>query len=141
MASLAALRHACDRLVTELDGFACVLSRVIGDVLVIVAEDSTRRAGRLGRGYLLSDYPQTVQVVEERAAVALSLDDPAAHPTETAVLHELGFESLLMLPFELGGEVWGLVELYGEQGRRFGADDTARAAALLRELEGELAAP
>jgi hypothetical protein len=51
-------RHAS--FVEVVDGIACAISRVVGDVLIQVAEHS--RDGRtlvLGHGYLISDFPLT----------------------------------------------------------------------------------
>ncbi|HSP71682.1 MAG TPA: GAF domain-containing protein [Gaiellaceae bacterium] len=124
------LRGICDRLVAELDGGGCLLSRRIGDVLILVAEDAKLRSTRIGRGYLVSDFPTTRRVLEERVAVTLAVDDEDADPAEVAILHELGFWSLLMLPFEVAGEVWGLLEVYGERGRHFDEADAARACTL-----------
>ncbi|MGZ4353081.1 MAG: GAF domain-containing protein [Gaiellaceae bacterium] len=114
----------------ELDADGCLLSRLIGDVLILVAEDAKLRSTRIGRGYMVSDFPATRRVLHERIAVALTVDDEGADPAEVAILHELGFWSLLMLPLEAGGEVWGLIEVYGGPGHQFGDDDAARAVAL-----------
>lgn len=124
------LRGICDRLVTELDADGCLLSRLIGDVLILVAEDAKLRSTRIGRGYMVSDFPTTRRVLEERVAVTLTVDDQNADPAEVAILHELGFWSLLMLPLEAGGEVWGLLEVYGGPGHVFSPDDAARARTL-----------
>ncbi|HEY6030146.1 MAG TPA: GAF domain-containing protein [Gaiellaceae bacterium] len=124
------LREMCDRLVGELDAAGCLLSRVIGDVLVLVAEDEKLRATRIGRGYMISDFPATKRVLDERVAAVITVDDKDADPAEVAILHELGFWSLLMLPLEAGGEVWGLIEIYGSPGRLFSPDDAARAREL-----------
>ncbi len=114
----------------ELDAGGCLLSRLIGDVLILVAEDSQLRGTRIGRGYMVSDFPTTQRVLDERVAVTLTVDDEDADPAEVAILHELGFWSLLMLPLEAGGEVWGLIEVYGGPGHLFSLDDAARARAL-----------
>jgi transcriptional regulator with GAF, ATPase, and Fis domain len=124
------LRELCDRLVSELDAAGCLLSRVVGDVLILVAEDEKLRETRIGRGYMISDFPATKRVLDERVAVVITVDDADADPAEVAILHELGFWSLLMLPLEAGGEVWGLIEVYGGPGRRFGEDEATRARAL-----------
>ena len=114
------LRATCRELVDLVGADACVLSRVIGELLIEVAYHST--AGQnlgLGHGYLLPDYPLTQQVIERREACAVSLLDAAPDPDEAELLRELDFESLLMLPLEADGECWGLVELYAARGRRF----------------------
>jgi GAF domain-containing protein len=115
-------------LVDALDADACGVSRAIGDMLILVAEHNEQgRTIQLGQGYLVSDYPETARVLADRAARALTLDDPDVDGSEAAILRELGFGSLLMLPLVLQGEPWGLVEVYRTDTRRF-TDDDARAA-------------
>ena len=121
-------------LVRALDATACVLSRAIGDVLVLVAEDpGPFPTLQLGRGYLASDFPETVIVLQERRAYTTSVRDPGADAKELEVLDDLGFGSLLMLPFEVGGEAWGLVEVYDGPERQFSAQDAEQAAELIGE--------
>jgi GAF domain-containing protein len=113
------------------DAPACTISRVIGDLLVDLVQ--YRRGGgasRLGHGYLISDYPVTRAVIEDRRPETVHAADAEADPAETALLGELGFDSLLMVPIEAQDAAWGLVEVYGS-GRRFeGADvDVARKLA------------
>jgi hypothetical protein len=128
---LESLRALCDRLRDELGAAGCLVSRVIGDVLVLVAEDRALRDSRIGRVFLIPDFPATRRVLEERVALGLSVEDDDADPHEVAVLGDLGFWSLLMLPLEVEGEVWGLVEVYGEPGRAFDDADAGRALALV----------
>ena len=121
-----------------LDAPACTISRVIGDLLVDLVQH--RRSGatdRLGHGYLISDYPLTRTVIEERAPRTVYTGDPDADAAETNLLGELGFDSLLMLPIEAEGSAWGLVEVY-ENGRRFEPGDVAVARALAAEAGGVL---
>ena len=47
------------------------------------------------------------------------------------MLRELGLGALLMLPLVLLGEAWGLVEVYREQARPFGAVEIRAATAIL----------
>ena len=116
-------------LVDALDADACGISRAIGDMLILVAEHSGEEGKtiQLGQGYLVSDYPETARVLSERAPRALTLDDTDVDPAEAAILRELGFGSLLMLPLVLQGEPWGLVEVYRADPRPF-SDEDARAA-------------
>lgn len=122
----------CAELVRALDGCACAVSRIIGELLVQIAEDAgPRRTLQLGGGYMIPDYPLTGEVLRDGVARAVSLRDPAPDPGEVDVLAALGFESVLLLPLELGGGPWGLVELYGAAGRRFSAADAERAKAIV----------
>jgi hypothetical protein len=125
---LDALRAIARELVTELDADACVISRAVGDVLLMIAAytgDGSRLD--LGQGFLVSDYPATQRVLATARPAALTLDDPDVDEAEARLLRELGFSTLLMLRFDLGGEPWGLVEIYRRAVRPF--DETEVAAA------------
>jgi GAF domain-containing protein len=127
------LGAAADALVEDLDADACAISRVIGDVLILVTErvqaGSTLQSGQ---GYLVPDYPQTSQVLETREPRTLTLDDPDVDPGEAAILRGLGYGSLVMLPLEINGTAWGLVEVYRMDRRAFTAADIARAVELCK---------
>jgi GAF domain-containing protein len=118
-----------------LDAPACTISRVIGDLLVdLIQHRPTGNPDRLGHGYLISDYPLTRTVIEEREPRTVFLGDPDADPAEAKLLRELGFDSLLMVALEAEDGAWGLVEVYGEKGRRFKSDEVQ----LVRDLAGEV---
>src|ERR1700730_18314079 len=100
-----------------LDAPACTISRVIGDLLVDLVHEERR--------------PRTV-----------SRNDPEPDANEVKLLQELGFDALLMVAIEAEDGAWGLVEVYGEKGRRFNdgevelAQDLAgEVGAILRQLE------
>jgi GAF domain-containing protein len=141
------LRATCKELVELLDASACVLSRVIGELLVTLVDCS--RVGADfdgGHGYLIPDYPLTQEVVERGESRFLSLLDPSPDPAEAALLRRLGFESMLMLPLPSMGRCWGLVEIYANDGRRFSKDDAnlaeqvvVHAGRLLEQLEHQAA--
>jgi GAF domain-containing protein len=115
-------------LASELDADACAISRAIGDVLIMITEHAPGgQSLQMGGGYLVSDYPLTVEVLATGEARALTLDDADVDPQEAAVLRELGFASLLLMPLELSGAPWGLVEVYREQPRPF-TDDQIQLA-------------
>ena len=127
------LTSLADELVAQLHADACSISRVIGDVLIMVAEhvhDGTTL--QLGQGYLVPDYPQTAEVLATGAPRALTLDDPDVDPGEAAILRDLGFGALVMVPLELNGEPWGLVEVYRRGTRPFTRDEVRRALELSR---------
>jgi len=124
------LSRTAESFVGVLDAPACTISRVIGDLLVDLVQH--RRAGpaaRLGHGYLISDYPLTRTVIEDREPKTVYAGDPEADAAEASLLAELGFDSLLMLPIEAQNAAWGLVEVYGN-GRRFEAADVNLALEL-----------
>jgi hypothetical protein len=126
-----------------LDAPACTISRVIGDLLVdLIQHQRDGPRDRLGHGYLISDYPLTRAVIEEGEPKTVFQEDPDADPNEVKLLQELGFDSLLMVAIEGHEGAWGLVEVYGEKGRRFDdgdarlAQDVAgRVGEILKELE------
>lgn len=122
---------------TELLGAqACLISRAIGEMLVDLVEHSTTRLPG-GHGYLISDFPQTQQILLDGTAAAVSVDDPAADKQEVALLKELGFSSLLMVPIVVRDATWGLAEVYGSE--RFTDDDVGRVQPLLTRAGGLIA--
>jgi GAF domain-containing protein len=121
-----------------LDAPACTISRVIGDLLVdLMQHQKSGKPVRLGHGYLISDYPLTRAVIEERRPQTVSQDDPEADENELKLLRELGYDALLMVAIEGGDGAWGLVEVYGEKGRRFEDDEVELAQSLADEV-GEI---
>lgn len=135
------LKETCRDAVTELEAAAALFSRVIGDLLLELAEHTT--AGRmfnLGHEYLISDYPLTQEVIATCESRTVSLLDADPDPKEAALLVELGFESLLMVPVFVSGECWGLLEVYGVAGRRFDDADARRAEEIVGRTAAVLAA-
>jgi GAF domain-containing protein len=111
------LETACRELTETLDASACMISRVVGDLLVSLVEYSRgERAPDIGHEYLISDYPLTHEVIERGEPRAVSLGDEAPDEDEAELLRKLGFESLLMVCLPSSGSCWGLVEVYGEAG-------------------------
>jgi GAF domain-containing protein len=133
------LRQLCETLVRQPGVSASLVSRVIGEMLIEVAECSTTGASlRSGHGYVIESYPVTREVITKREPRTVSLHDPAPDPAEAGLLRELGYESLLMYPLEVAGECWGLVELYREHGEAFSSDDVQRLQSLLAPAEQRL---
>jgi transcriptional regulator with GAF, ATPase, and Fis domain len=127
------------RLVERIDtASACVISRVIGNLLVDLTQHSSTGRVDSGHEYLVSDFPLTQQVIESGEPQVVVLSDPNADPAEADLLRLLGFESLLMLPLETSGSSWGLLEVYGDERGFTGADVEAAsevAAETARRLE------
>ena len=112
------LETACRELVEMLDAKACAISRVVGDLLIGLAEFSQGNGPlELGHEYLISDYPLTLEVVQGGEPRAVSLVEETPDPQEAALLEKLGFESLLMVCLPSGGGCWGLVEVYADRAR------------------------
>jgi GAF domain-containing protein len=128
------LSTAAQSFMEVLNAQACTISRVIGDLLVDLLQQSREgRPQRLGHGYLISDYPLTRAAIDEGSPYTVFLDDPNADRAEAELLRELGFDSLLMCALEAKGEAWGLVEVY-DKGRRFSDQDVAVAHTLAVEV-------
>jgi GAF domain-containing protein len=140
--SVSTLLPAAARLLVDaLNASACAISRAIGDLLVELAEYSRAEAVQSGHGYLISDYPATREVLEERRPMRVAVGDEDADEQEVALLRELGFDSLLMLPMVCGNDLWGLIEVYDNRRQGFATTDvdTAqlvvdRACAVLERL-------
>jgi GAF domain-containing protein len=129
------LSAATRELVETLDANACGISRVIGDMLILIAEHATDgRTLQLGQGYLVSDFPETDRVLASREPRTLTVDDRDVDSAEEDLLRTLGYGALLMLPLVIEDEVWGLVEVYRVEARAFSADEMLRAATLLANV-------
>lgn len=132
---LDALEELARALVAGLDADACAISRAVGDALLFVCQAATDgRNLALGQGYLASEYPETQAVLDLREPRTACLGCPGGDESEERLLEELGYAALLMLPLELNGEVWGLVEVYREEPRPFGAVEIRAASLLLAQL-------
>ena len=113
---------------------SCTISRVIGDLLVdLIQYQQEGEPQRLGHGYLISDYPLTRAVIEEQEPRTVFVGDADADANEVKLLRELGFDSVLMVAIEAEDGVWGLVEVYDQDGRRFGDEDVRLSQALAAE--------
>ena len=137
--TVASLLNAAARLLVDaLGASACTISRAIGDLLVALVDYSPTGPTQAGHGYLISDYPATRDVLEQLRPQAVSVDDPEADPSEVALLRELEFDSLLMLPLAVGGEAWGLVEVYDNRSGGFADEVTAKAQDIVARIEAVL---
>jgi GAF domain-containing protein len=135
-ASVTGLLAATARAYVEVfDAPACTISRVIGDLLVdLMQYQREGKPTRLGHGYLVSDYPVTRAVIEDREPRTVAKGDPDADAQEVELLEQLGFDSLLMLAIEAEDGAWGLIELYGETGRQFTEGELLIAQGLADEV-------
>jgi hypothetical protein len=143
--TLPALLHTATRaFVDAVDGVACAISRVVGDVLIQVSEYALdARTLVLGHGYLISDFPLTKRVLEDGDPAVCSLLDGDCDPAEADLLRELQLDSLVMAPLASDAIVWGLSETY-VNGRAFAADEVAliqRLSAAFGEQVVRLPAP
>jgi GAF domain-containing protein len=135
----ALLKATCRTVTSATDADACTISRVLGELLINIAEWAmSGESLQSGHGYLLRDYPVTAEVLERVEPRLVTLLEPDADADEARVLLEMGFDSLLMLPLVVGGASWALVEVY-VSGRQFGAADVERALPIVQRA-GEILA-
>jgi GAF domain-containing protein len=114
------LAATASELVSRLDAQACAISRTIGDVLIMVTDYAPPgRSLQLGGGFLISDYPLTQDVLATGRPERMTVRDPDIDPQEAFLLGELGYGALAMLPLELHGTPWGLVEVYRDEPKAF----------------------
>ena len=137
--TLPALLHTATRELVEIfDAVACAISRLVGDVLIQVAEYALDgRTLVLGHGYLISDFPLTQGVLEQGSPAVCTLLTDDCDPSEAALLRELRFDSLLMLPLGSGRAIWGLAEVYAN-GRAFGEAELTLAQPLAEAFGGQV---
>jgi GAF domain-containing protein len=127
------LSRIADDLVGRLSADACAISRVIGDVLILVAERVPDGGTlQMGQGYLVPDFPQTAEVLRTGQPRSLTLDDADLDAAEASVLRAHGFGALAMFTLELNGAPWGLVEVYRRERRAFSDADIRLAGELIR---------
>src|SRR5439155_1740111 len=134
------LEAAVKHLAVLLRATACTASRLVDGALVDAATFA-HAPWQLDTGsmFLVDDYPQTRYVLESGLASAVSLSDEDADESEAFVLRKLGLQAVLMLPLQVRGRPWGLVEVYDARERVFDGADTALAELLVGHLEVLLA--
>ncbi len=117
----------------SLSATATVTSRVLGGTHLLDVARYALRDIDLGSdaAYLLDDFPLTKRVLVRREPIAMSFLDASIDRAEAFILRELGMNSLLMLPIVVGGEAWGLVEVYDVRLREFEGGDIETARALV----------
>jgi len=111
----------------------------VGDYLVDATEHALREIW-LGdaAAYRISDFPLTAETLRTGEPRAVSFVHGDVDPAEAFILRELGMNALLMLPLQIGGGPWGLVELYEMRLRQFTEDDVAIAGFLTAQAERRL---
>ena len=130
----ATARDLCAALAAD----ACAVSRVVGDVAILVVEHAPGGSLQPSQSYLVPDYPKTREVLHDQSAYRLTLEDQDADPAEASVVRELGFGALLMLPLVVAGEAWGLVELYRRETTGFDDAQVVAAADLLAKTAARI---
>jgi hypothetical protein len=67
--------------------------------------------------FALDDYPATVSVLASGEAIQVLTSDPAAEPAEVALLQQMGYRAMLMVPLLAGRRTIGVIEAYAVQER------------------------
>ena len=129
----------CKTLVFVVGATACSASRVVGDYIVDATEHALREVS-LGdeAAYRIADFPLTAEVLRSREPRTVSFVHGDVDPSEAFILRDLGMNALLMLPLQVRGKPWGLVELYEMRLRRFSEEDIAVAQFLVAQAERRL---
>ncbi|GIU95326.1 MAG: hypothetical protein KatS3mg012_1783 [Gaiellaceae bacterium] len=132
-------KRLCKSLVFVVGATGCLASRIEGEYLVDASGHALRDVS-LGpqAAYRIADFPLTEEVLRTGEPRAMSLVDAEVDPAEAFILRELSMNALLMLPLRVGGEPWGLVEVYEMRLRRFTDDDVALARFLVESAERRL---
>lgn len=100
--------------------------------LSVIDEGELVMLGRTGpdmalQRFAIADYPLTRHVLETGEVAQVLAGDPEADPGEVAVLAELGFRSLLMLPVSCAGRTIGLLEAFAAEERPWTRFEIRRA--------------
>jgi GAF domain-containing protein len=77
-------------------------------------------------------------VIDERSPRTVFLGVPVADECEATLLRTLGFDALLMAPIEAGDNAWGLLEIYGQKGRRFEDHDVELVTTIVEQVGDRL---
>jgi diguanylate cyclase (GGDEF)-like protein len=131
---------AAEQLRTLLGATACVVSILEGRTLrdaAVVAPSPWKVDEHAG--YLLDDYPLTLEAIERGEPRFASLADPDVDASEAYVLRAYGMQANLILPLRIGGRPWGIVEIFDARPREFGSGDVALAELVVGQVESLLA--
>jgi len=101
--------------------------------LVCVLADYDRNGQRFmdWKPYSLKEYPFSKRLMAEQELAVITISDPAADPSEIAVMRRWGEKTMLLIPLVYGRQSVGLLELYDhERERRFTRQELRLARAL-----------
>jgi len=87
-----------------------------------------------GESFGLVDYPLTHWVMEHQQIAQVLHDDPAADPSERAVLARYGYRSVLILPVSCRETPLGLLEVYTDADRAWTRVEIRRARMICNQL-------
>jgi GAF domain-containing protein len=116
------------------------LSLIDGSMLRELAYVSELREQRSpAEDYAIADYPLTAQTLASRRTSQVRADDGEADQAEIALLHEFGWQAVLLVPLLAPDRPVGLIELFESRPRTFTADEQRLALALGQYLASTLA--
>ncbi|MBA2700736.1 MAG: diguanylate cyclase [Chloroflexi bacterium] len=81
----------------------------------------------------VSNYPETLCVLERQTLAIVDAEDPAADPAEVSLLRQHGNRMLAMLPLVAKGQSIGLVELFAKGGVQWTPDRLELARTMANE--------
>ncbi|HJW84429.1 MAG TPA: GAF domain-containing protein, partial [Anaerolineae bacterium] len=84
----------------------------------------------LGLTYALDTYPATRRLLETQEVMQVQADDPDAPAEEVDFIRQMGYASVLALPLVTPTGVFGMIELYSRDKRRFKLDEVSRSLAV-----------
>ncbi|MBA2530270.1 MAG: EAL domain-containing protein [Euzebyales bacterium] len=87
-----------------------------------------------GERFLLGDYPASRAALERREALQVLVDDPRADSAERALLTEMGYRSVLLVPMHTRGRAVGLLEFYSHTRRLWTRTELHRARIACAQL-------
>ncbi|MFZ5916729.1 MAG: GAF domain-containing protein [Chloroflexota bacterium] len=129
-----------------LNSVANVMSQAIGvdscsiseweegtDTLLTLTDVGHPLAQDVGKTYSLAEYPATARLLTTRQPLIVRTDDPTADASETHLLQEFGYATMLALPLIVRDRVIGLVELYTVSPRDYSENDIELAQALTNQ--------
>lgn len=130
-----ALREVVDAICAELGADEVSISIVDGDELVSIGRSGPDREED---HYRIADFPATEGLLREQGSVQVHVNDPEADPAEVAVMEELGYRSMLMLPVACAGRAIGILEAFSSAGRPFSRFEIGRARIIALQVGATL---
>ena len=112
-----------------------VWSRLVGDGLgQRLLTWATDDEHEIGSSFSVAAFPETARVLRTGEAAQVTVGDPSSDPAETALLRELGFTTMLMLPLLARGKPIGLLEAFSDDDRPFSRQRIGIARTIAHQL-------
>jgi len=101
------------------------------EVLIDHSVKFTEEADKPGKIYDLSEFPETLNVLETGLPLQIQIDDPTADKAEVTAMRQMGVFSLLMVPLIVKDKVIGLLEIFEDvEARQYKPDEIRLAQSL-----------